>query len=277
MSKVTRRGAPAPARPRKSLTLADEASHTAARAGLDAAMLADPFVDALFCRWAWPTGIRGTVVELAALPQRKLIAQLKAGALDCLFEPHRERFTREAQTLVRVHMPRLTWDFVATDLVEMFACEVLDEFLAAAFGDKAQAVREFQVIDQDPEIDIPLDATLEHLFARLTAAARRPTARRGRMPKNHGAALEEGARWLYRVWSAERSPKRSLGSTRRRGGGRSASRTATRPPFSSASNAPSGPSGSRCVLEIAEDLSPALLLTSSTTRPRYAASDESRE
>lgn len=179
---------------RPPLNLSDEASHVSARMGLHAEMLADPFVEALFFRWVGPTGIRAALVEIAELLPRKLVAELQAGAFERLIEPHRDRFNSEARTLVSVHMPRLTWDFVATDLVEMFECEVL----AAAF--KVEVVREFTVTDEVSE-DIPLEATVENLLSRLSVAARRAEHdARGRMPGNGGAALEEGARWLYRVW-----------------------------------------------------------------------------
>ena len=176
------------------LSLSDEASHACAHHGLNAEMLDDPYVEALFGRWAWPTGIRSALVDLAALPPRKVIAQLKAGAWERTIAPHRDRFTHEAKALVKLHMPRLSWGFVATDLVEMFESEIL----SAAF--KVEVVREFMVTDEVSE-DIPLAATVEELLSRLTAAARRAErSRRGTMPKNGGAALAEGARWLYRVW-----------------------------------------------------------------------------
>jgi hypothetical protein len=156
-------------------------------------MLCDPAVDGLFHHWAWPTGIRDALTRLAALPSQELVVALEAEALERVIAPHRRRLAQEARTFVREHMARLPWDFLARDLLASFECELV----AAAFG--VEVVQEFEVTAAAQDFDVPLGATIEQLFSRLKAAAARRPADRGRMPKGHGAALKEGARWLYRV------------------------------------------------------------------------------
>ena len=196
-----RKASRSPASAHLQIGLADEVCHAAARAGLNAELVSDPAVEDLFHRWAKETGVAVALLKIAALPAAEFAAAVQAGAIEQALTPHRDRFKHESNVFVRAHMERLIWDWVAVDVAEAFTCELL----GSAFG--IDVTREFAVRDAEPEQLVSLDATVEDLLILL--AGLRPGARasKRRMPKNGGAELEEGARWLYRVWVCGEKPE----------------------------------------------------------------------